>query len=236
MPIYPAIDVRMNVKQITRSLTNIQREQIPFSMSQAMWETTALAKTAGQRSMRKHLSNPRPQTVNSMRNWAPGKGSVFRRDARVYFPKFLAQELGLQVYGGTVDRISDADRTIITPVNADIDEFGNVEGFRGKNNVLKRLRQGLDEMGIEYVEVPLGREAEFSNLPAGIYERVGFGEHSERLIMLFKYSDVRTYKRIWPFDEIILEQYRRHFGFSFAKFLSQNIQRNYTRNGVKYDF
>lgn len=235
---FPEFSVKTDIDRITRGLTETQQEQIPFAVSRAMWQTTSVAKDRGQVSMRQALNQPRNRTVEAMRNWAPGKNSVFRRSAKVFFPRYLAQELGLQVYGGTVDRISDEDRTIITPVNATLDAWGNVEGFRGRRNILRRARELENELGVEFVEVPLGQEDRYHGLPAGLYERVDGdlnAEFGRLLVMLFAYDEERTYKRIWEFDSVVIDVYSRQFPFIFSKELARLIDRRFSRNGQVFE-
>lgn len=212
-----------NIDAVMSRLTNAQKKKIPKALAGAMRETVELSAYRAQRSMDRYLDRPTPQAKRAIRFFAPFEKFVFTRDAKVFIAKYMVQELGLQIYGGVVDRITDKDYTIITPVNATKDNFGNVEGLRGRANVLRMARQRENVLGEQFLEVPLGAESEYNGLPAGLYRVFDFGEFYGRLEMMFKYESIRTYKPRWPFPKIVRSGFDSHFPKTFSENITKEL-------------
>ena len=221
----PEVNIKHNIDHARKWMTDVQRKQIPYALSVAMGATVTGARRTAIRTAPKHLDNPVPRVLETaIRKYAPRKNQVYTRAAKVFIAKWMAPKYRDLVYGDTVRQLSG--NTIITPVNADINSFGNVVGLRGRRNILRRIRE-LEEIGFEFVEVPLGAESEYGGLHAGLYERIGVGEFSENLNMLFSYEEQRTYKPQWPLDQIVYAEFERLFPKTFGIQLSSQIKRNH---------
>jgi hypothetical protein len=218
------INVSSNVKRAERNLLTTQKKHIPFALSRSMQLTVNDGMKAGKLSARKYLDRPNQKIVDRAfrRRW-PSKAKVFTQDAKVFIAPWIAREYRDLVYGDTVTDLSN--NTIITPVNASLDQFGNVSGLRGRNNLLKRIRN-LTEVGFDFLEVPLGQEQQYNGLHAGLYEVIGVGEFANNLNMLFSYEDRRTYRRIWPLDNVIFLEYSLVFPEHFGRELRAAIRTN----------
>lgn len=119
------VDVRHNIRQVQKSLTGIQRKQVPYAAQLAINQTLKDIQAAEQAQMPRKLDNPRPQTVKALRvlKWAK-KSSL---SGRVGFLDWANEFMQYQVYGG-IENIAK-----LNPVPTQykrLNRFGNIPGKR----------------------------------------------------------------------------------------------------------
>lgn len=129
------INVRSNVKELQRKLSDLAYKQLPFATAQAL---TALAKNvqAGEKdAMGSIFDRPKPFTVNSVGITAARKDNL---QATVYMKDIAAAYLMPYEFGGKNTLNSKA---LLKPVGAvsELDRFGNLP-----KNYLAKLRGRKD--------------------------------------------------------------------------------------------
>ena len=216
------LDVRVenNIEQVIKRLNRYERVVVPKSLSRSMFQVTKRAKEKVKQSAPRFLHNPRPSTINTIRNFAPQARDVYTLPARVHVLNVLTDNLAPIIFGGTVTSLNES--VIVAPINIETNQYGNIRGMRdaGRGNILERMRLNVIDTR-DYFEVPLGSEGLFNGLPAGIYESLGAGE----LSMQVAYYRQRTYQAIWPFDRIVGNVYRAEFADLFFADLKAAIKR-----------
>lgn len=122
------IDVRAEVKRLTRSLDDLARKQIKFATAQAINVTAEKVRAAQQENMRQVLDAPTPFTVNAV---AVKKATKANPVAIVYVKPAAAAYLLPYEVGGPNKLNSKA---LLKPIGAKVNQYGNLP-----RNLVKRL-------------------------------------------------------------------------------------------------
>jgi hypothetical protein len=115
------LSFRSNVDAISRQLTDLAREQLPFAEARALTELAKLAAQAEKQAMPRVFNAPVPFTVNSVAVQPARKGKPV---ARVYVRDKAAAYLEPYEYGGT--QFLGKKPGDLVPVNARANVYGNL--------------------------------------------------------------------------------------------------------------
>lgn len=169
------LDIRSNVADLTRDLSDMARRQLPFALSKAINETLRDMKDGAVRNMAATLANPTPFTRNA---WAIRWSTKGRLSGRIYAKPIQAAYLLRQEEGG--ERQPEGARAILIPVGQRLNAYGN-------------MTRGAPRKA-------MGRADTFSGAPggkaggrAGIWQRIGKGKNRS-LRLLIAYEDQAEYQ------------------------------------------
>lgn len=133
------VDVRHNIKEVTKWLDDIQRRQLPYAISRALTETAKAVKKDLTALMEKEFDRPTRYTLNSLFMQGATKNNlqavVWLKDTGGSTP--ASKYLGPQIYGGdrNLKRFESAlkkigilpDGMMIVPgAGAQLDQHGNM--------------------------------------------------------------------------------------------------------------
>ena len=188
------INLTSTVKDLAKDLDNIQKEQIPFALSQAMRETVKSAANKVSRASGRYLDKPTEQFTNRATN-KKGGNAIFRyrfdskkliqakgvnnAQAEVFPLSFIEEELDLQARGGTTGRVPDSAKYVTVPsykflnnrldntYPIRLDNHGNIDKLRTGKAIKAALRNN------KFVNVPIrGAPPHLRNVKPGLYVKV----------------------------------------------------------------
>lgn len=166
------LNIKGDLKNITRHLNRVQKKQIPFAASLAINNTLKQVVKAERAQIVKKLDRPTPFTVNAFKiNWSKKHrlhGEVVIKPAQWNYLKY-------QIEGGT--RIK---HNIGVPTsNAKLNKYGNIPGRR--KGLIKKKSQFMTS--------------------TGVFERVG-GKRSRIVKKVVGFFDTVTYRKRFHFHKI----------------------------------
>jgi hypothetical protein len=202
-----AINIKSNVKRVSRHLTKIQKKQIPFAISQALNDTAfQLTKGGGRRGINSVLGKATNETF-AMKTGGKGASRFTRtgfkydksnkRDltAWVYFDPASGdgEYLELQVFGG-IERPKRKFLLVPTLARKSLtDRFGNLN-----NKTLDGILKNKEKF---FQGSPKGIEGQ-----RGIWERYGRTKQfpsGRKIRMIASYEKDTTYKPLFKFAETV---------------------------------
>jgi hypothetical protein len=204
------INIKSNIKEVTRGLSSIQKKQVPFATMLALNDTAfALHKTYKAQTKQK-FDNPTPFTQKGFR---VDKAKKTELTAVVYVDKKREDYMELQVDGGT-RRPKRA--SIVVPSNKNttgITQYASGNITKGAMNKIKKNKKKY------FFGVPKG-----GNGTEGIWERYGRtstnSSSGSRIRQVAKLTKTAKYKALYPFESIgngIAFSRRNGFDANFAK-------------------
>ncbi len=125
------INVKSDLKALSKHLDRIQKKQIPFATAKALTQTAKDAQAAAKRAAVAKLDRPTPFTL---RGFAIERATKRNLRARVFIKSVQAKYLKWQIEGGVK---SGGRRGLRVPANIRVNKYGNIP--RGR--VLKLLAQ-----------------------------------------------------------------------------------------------
>mgnify|MGYP003147309847 CR=1 FL=1 len=187
------INIKSNIKEVTKWTTDAQKKQIPFATANAINNTLFGLRKEMKKQTVKKLNNPTPFTQNSFlidkAKKTHIKGVLFIKEAAAKYLKF-------QIDGGVR---SSGKKFSIPTSNAKLNKFGNIIGKR--NGLIKKQSQFLQTIGGI----------------TGVWERQKGG--GLKLIIALRNSV--SYKPKFPFyvigDKYIKSTFDKNFANSFNK-------------------
>jgi len=204
------INIKSNIKEVTKGLSSIQKKQVPFATMLALNDTAfALHKTYKAQTKQK-FDNPTPFTQKGFR---VDKAKKTELTAVVYVDKKREDYMELQVDGGT-RRPKRA--SIVVPSNKNttgITQYASGNITKGAMNKIKKNKKKY------FFGVPKG-----GNGTEGIWERYGRtstnSSSGARIRQVAKLTKTAKYKALYPFESIgngIAFSRRNGFDANFAK-------------------
>ena len=115
------IDVRSNIKDATKWLTNIEKKQVPFATMLALNWTKDRCQDGVKTEMLRKLHKPTPFTMNLFFNGAVTRATKTRSVATVEVKNVQADYLYSLFYGGT-----ETDNHIVPGQQAKLNQYGNL--------------------------------------------------------------------------------------------------------------
>lgn len=192
------ISVRTNVKEVTKGLTKLQRQQIPFATSVALNKTGQLVLAGLQRTAQKTFDGG--ATPSTLRALKPPKGLKGRRhniifstkrDLRttIFLPDWAANYLKYQIDGGI--RPTDGSGTGVPTRNRRLNKYGNIPG----------RRSGLVKGNKQFISTIKGID--------GVWERHGPKGRNVRLLIAFEKNP--KYRKKFTYFETATKMAKIHF-------------------------
>jgi hypothetical protein len=182
------IDVRSNIAEVTKNLTNIQRKQIPFATSKTLNELAfdISRKAMPQNADRKFKGGATRFTKQGFKYKKSSKNflvaEVFVDDIQVEYMKYMVE-------GGT--RFPKKRAIVVPTSKMRLNKFGNM-----KEGQVKKILADKDKY---FSGVPKGHPG----APAGIWERYGRrGGRAKRIRPVALYTDSAGYMPLFPFAQI----------------------------------
>ena len=183
------INVKSNIKEITKFTTTVQKKQIPFATSVAINNTLFDLKKEMAKQMDKKLDRPTPFTK---RGFFINKAKKNLLVGVLLMKDIVANYMQYQIEGGT--RTTGKQIPVPYKPNARLNKFGNIIG----------KRTGLIKKNTQFIGNVSGTE--------GVYERTKQGL---KLIIGFERSV--TYRPRFPFYVIATKFSNAVFDRKFAK-------------------
>lgn len=181
------INVRHNIRDFERALSDLAKEQLPFAMARALTQTADAVKAGWEREIRRRLDRPTPFTQRGLyRRYATKRNLT----AEVGVKRIQASYLKFQAEGG-VRR--PTGRAIVMPVRQRLNVYGNMP----KGAIARAL----------------GRDDTFSARirgVGGIWKR-GRGRKKRELQLVAAYRSRAQYRTRLDLDDVAERIARRAF-------------------------
>jgi hypothetical protein len=169
------IDIKTNIKEVTKDLSKTQKKQIPFATANAINTTLfQLRKEMGKQTT-KHLHNPTKATQGGFMVHKANKTNLF---GFLFLKDFVENYLRFQIDGGVR---SPGHRFAIPTKNSKLNKFGNIIGKRA--GLIKKDTQFFGTVGGV----------------TGVFERFANGQKVKLIHVLAKSA---TYTSKFPFYKI----------------------------------
>ena len=183
-----AVNVRSNLKQLTKGLDDIAQKQIPFAMALTLTKTVQSAQRSEKIAMDRQLDRPTPFTKRGV---AIRKATKTNWQAQVFIKDIQAEYLMWVVEGGTR---KPKNKAHVLPVTIKRNKYGNIP--RGK---VQKLLQRADV----FSGVVKGVQ--------GIYQRTRRGTQ-----LLLAFEPVVRHKPQYKFYEVAEKRIEQVIGRQFS--------------------
>ena len=181
------INIKSNIKQLTRSLNETQRKRIPFATSRALNDVAATAAlgTLREKAERVFEGGATRYTKTGFRYNRSNKQNL---TAEVFIDPSRADYMKFQIAGGT--RFPKNKAILIPTRNTKLNKFGNIK--RGTYNQIINNKQKY------FSGVPKGLSGAHNE---GIWERYGrqTKRGGQRIRMVAKFIKDAGYQPLFPF-------------------------------------
>lgn len=198
------IDIKHDLKKITKHLDDLQKKQIPYATSLALNDLAFQLKDELSDEMEKKFDKPRKFTLNAFR---VKKASKRRLRAVVYLHPSRSY-LDMQFTGGK-QRPSDGASVLTTPQHKSMFKSGSNDLRRGKIGRLLGSKKA-------FRGTPKGKPGG----PSGVWQRMGT-KKKPKLRFLAAYTTTRTFRRRIDLrskaDKLVKKQFRRAFHRGMTK-------------------
>lgn len=226
------IVLKTDLRAFSKGMSQLQKTQLPFAISQALTATAGHAGLAWQDEMREQLDRPTPFTVNSV-----GVRGARKTDltARVYLKDVAAAYLEPFVSGGS--HFLGGKRAILAPKAVPLNQYGNlprrkIAALQARPDVFVgpvRLKSGQVVSGV-WQRGPKGARRKGGVGTKGSHnikhnEAQGLAGHNNRttLKLLVRFSDPLTVTQHLNFRDRAEQAVREHFDTEFAKAFARAI-------------
>ena len=129
------VNVKDNIKEVTKWTTSVQKKQIPFATANAINQTLFETRKVMMKQTQQKLDNPTPFTVKS---YLVDKAKKTKLSGMLFIREAAEKYLKFQIDGGT--RTSGKKFSIPTS-NAKLNKYGNIIGKR--TGLVKKKNQFL---------------------------------------------------------------------------------------------
>jgi len=200
------IDVKDNIKEVTKWTTGIQKKQVPFATAMAINKTLGIGKgnrmkgldRAMQKQMIKKLDRPMARTTKAFYRIGARKTNL---TGTLGFTEWANKFMQYLVHGGV--RSGESSKVGVPYIpNAKLNKFGNIAGR--KSGLIKKQNQFISNIkGID-----------------GVWERQK--DRSVKLMVAFKNSV--TYQAMFPFYKIAESYAKANFDKNFAEAFTKALR------------
>lgn len=192
------ISVTSDINKAIKSLSDLQKKQIPYAASKAINDTAVDARNAVQAQAEQKLDKPTRQTLSAFKVKYANKRDLV---GEVFILPWAYEYLKYQIAGGT--RPTRGHGTGVPTKNARLNQYGNIPAR--KKGLVKNSRQFIATIrGIE-----------------GVWEKHGRGGKAVRLVVAFEKSV--NYKPRLFFHYIVQGVIENKFVKYFDKNLKQAL-------------
>ncbi|WP_205182677.1 hypothetical protein [Burkholderia sp. LMG 13014] len=224
MPAAFAINVDADVRALSKSLTRLQKDQLPFAVSQALTATAKLAQGAEKAALPEVFDRPTPFTINSVAVKGARKSDL---EARVFVKDIAAAYLEPYEFGGD-HKLIGRGKTWLNPKDKTLlNQYGNFS-----RNALQRL-EARPDVFVGTVKTKSGESI------GGVWQRptnvkaikrsgkrgvaLRGANKSDHLKLLIRFGDAEPVKRHLEFGERAFEVVDAHFDREFEKAMDRAI-------------
>lgn len=179
------IVLRDNIKELTRNLTYIQREQIPFAVSKTL-NDLAYDIARDKMPAKADSTFQGKATPFTKRGFKYTKSTKRNLTAYVFIDEAQAEYMKFMVQGGT--RFPKKRAILVSTKNSKLNTYGNIP--RGT------VQKMISDKGKFFKGIPNGRSGDNYE---GIWERYGRSGKGQRIRMVAKYTDNAQYQPLFPF-------------------------------------
>jgi hypothetical protein len=229
------INVRVDTKQLTRSLKLIQKRHIPMATAKALTFTAERIEKANKKIIPQIFSNPTKVTRNSV--WKQ-PATPNRLYARVFIKDVRGEEKWLMhhVKGGARKKKGSERRGRIGDwtamgKNAPRNQYGNITRARYSKMFADVQRAGLysgdyastktkAQGGTKKIKYFMRKGKGGKNV---IYMKSGRG--GKKITPMLVETKQPTYRKRWPFYKIARSVYKREYDRLFSKQLAREIKK-----------
>ena len=217
------IDIRSDIKELTRSLNRIQRKQIPFATSKALNATAFDVRKTLQDALDIHLDNPTSYTKRGVqvekstkRNLVAKVGFRSRKFGKGQGKITQAEDMKRQIKGGT--RFPQGQAIPVpVPSNMRPNKFGNIP--RGK---IDRLLADKDKYFSGTPKGGKGGAGIWQRMPANS-KRAKSRNKGGRIRMVIAWEPKAQYSGRFPFRQIVARTVRKNFRLRFDTSIRQAL-------------
>jgi len=224
MPAPFAISVDADVRALSKSLTRLQKDQLPFAISQALTATAKLAQGAEKAALPEVFDRPTPFTINSIAVKGARKSDL---EARVFVKDIAAAYLEPYEFGG-VHKLIGRGKTWLNPKDKTLlNQYGNFS-----RNALQRL-EARPDVFVGTVKTKSGESI------GGVWQRptnvkavkrsgkrgvaLRGVNKSDHLKLLIRFGDAEPVRQHLEFGERAFEVADEHFGREFERAMARAI-------------
>ncbi|AOK33951.1 hypothetical protein WL90_06605 [Burkholderia cenocepacia] len=219
-----AISVDTDVRALTKSLTRLQKDQLPFAISQAITATAKIAQGAEKAALPEVFDRPTPFTINSVAVKGARKSEL---EARVFVKDIAAAYLEPYEFGGD-HKLIGRGKTWLNPKDRSLlNQYGNFS-----RNALQRL-EARPDVFVGTVKTKSGESiGGVWQRPANVKAVKRSGKRgvalrgvnkSDHLKLLIRFGDATPVKRHLEFGERAFEVVDEHFADEFEKAMARAI-------------
>ena len=213
------ISVKSDVKQLTKSLTRIQRKQIPFATSKALNNVAFDVRKALQDGLETHLDRPTPYTKRGVqvekstkkkliaevgfrsKTFGKGQGSVTQ-----------AEYMERQIKGGL--RMPKGSAIPVPIVkNLKLNKYGAL--------TRNKVNNALGNKNKFFSGKPKGAKGKGTG--EGIWERYG-GKRNPKIKMIISWNKTTDYQARFPFKNIVTQSVRKNFRKRFDNAIREALK------------
>lgn len=200
------LDIRADVKGLTRYMNSLQKKQIPFATSQALNDTAFQAKKDQVIQLPKTLDSPTPFTKKGMRVKKANKRAPV---ATIYIEDKRNEYMKYQVAGGVR---KPRNKTILVPTrNLKLNKYGNI--------TRAQRRKLFNDKKKHFTGTPQG----MAGARAGVWKRTGAGGR-KGLVMVAEFKKQVKYEKKYPFHQQVNRIAARNFPVNFRKRFAQALK------------
>jgi hypothetical protein len=219
-----AISVSPDLKALTKSLSTLEKQQLPFAISQALTSVAKLAQAAEKQAMPEVFDRPTPFTINSVAVKGARKSDL---EARVFVKDIAAAYLAPYEFGGNHKLIGQGKTWLNPKDKALLNQYGNFS-----KGALQRL-EGRPDIFVGSVKTKSGQSI------GGVWQRPTDVKMIKRsgkrgvalrgvnktgyLKLLVRFGDERPVKQHLEFGERAFEIVDEHFPREFDKAMAKAI-------------
>lgn len=224
MPAAFAISVDADVRALSKSLTRLQKDHLPFAISQALTATAKLAQGAEKAALPEVFDRPTPFTINSVAVKGARKSDL---EARVFVKDIAAAYLEPYEFGG-VHKLIGRGKTWLNPKDKTLlNQYGNFS-----RNALQRL-EARPDVFVGTVKTKSGESI------GGVWQRptnvkavkrsgkrgvaLRGVNKSDHLKLLIRFGDAEPVRQHLEFGERAFEVADEHFGREFERAMARAI-------------
>lgn len=192
------VNIKSNIKEVTKGLSKTQKKQIPFATSVAINNTLFGLRKEMSKQTEKKLDNPTPFTK---RGFLVEKSKKTNLTGTLFIKDDVAKYLKFQIDGG----VRTSNKLIPVPIvkNAKLNKYGNIIGKR--TGLIKKKTQFFGEV----------------RGTTGVWERTNKGEKVKLIIGL--HNDV-SYRAKFPFYVISDKYATNTFDKNFKKAIDKALR------------
>ncbi len=131
------VKIETNIKPVMKNFRKFQKVDIPNITRIAINETAVRVKELEQAGMKKHLHNPRKQTINALFVQFARRNKL---EATITYRDWAQSFMKLQIFGG----IRKVTNTAVPTVNARLNQYGNIPGRKAGVVKGKQFKATID--------------------------------------------------------------------------------------------